>query len=53
MRHIISPTDLNLSELNELLSLAEDIIRIQKNTLMHVVKRSWQPYSMNQAPEQD
>ena len=27
MRHIISPTDLNLSELNELLSLAEDIIR--------------------------
>jgi len=30
MRHVISPTDLNLSELNELLELSEDIIKNQK-----------------------
>ena len=51
MRHIISPTDLNLTELDELRIYLKILSRIQQNIQMHVIERSLQPYSMSPASE--
>ena len=50
MRHLMSPLDLSVDELNTLLDLASDIEKHPDNTHMSVTTRDLQLYSMSQAP---
>ena len=48
MRHLMSPLDFSVEELETLLNLAGDIENTRKNMHMHVKGRSWLLYFMNQ-----
>ena len=50
MRHLMSPLDLSVDELNTLLDLASDIEKHLINTRMSAMIRDLPPYSMNQVP---
>lgn len=50
MRHLMSPLDLSVDELNTLLDLASDIEKHLINTHMSAMIKDWQLYSMSQAP---
>lgn len=50
MKHLMSPLDLSVEELEEILNLANDIEKILRNTHMPVMARNWQLCSMNPAP---
>ena len=47
MRHLMSPLDFSVEELDELLNLA----KIPKNMHMHAMEKSLPPVFMNRAPE--
>ena len=50
MRHLMSPLDLSVDELNTLLDLASDIEK-HPDKYAHVCDdKDWQLYSMSQAP---
>ncbi len=54
MRHLMSPLDLSVEELNQLLDLAGDIEKNpKKNMPMHVMAKSLQHVFMSQVHEQD
>ena len=52
MRHLMSPLDFSVEELDRLMNLAVDI-EAQPSTPMPARGRSWQPFSMSQAHGQD
>ena len=47
MRHLISPLDFSVEELDKLMDLANDIEATRRNTHMPVQARHWQLYFMN------
>lgn len=51
MRHLMSPLDFSVEELDELLNLANDIEKDPKNMHMHAMEKSLPPVFMNRAPE--
>ena len=53
MKHLLSPLDLSVDELDELLNLASDIAAILPNIPNVVTERSLLHFSTNQAQEQD
>ena len=48
MRHLMSPLDLSKEELDDLLTLASDIEKIQKNTRMSAMISDLPPVFTNQ-----
>ena len=48
MRHLMSPLDLSKEELEDLLTLASDIEKIQKNTRMSAMISDLPPVFTNQ-----
>lgn len=53
MRHLMSPLDFSVEELDQLLDLASDIEKHQRNMHMPVMAKNWQPVFMNRAQEHD
>lgn len=51
MRHLISPLDFTVEELDRLLTIASDIEKIRKSTVMPVKARSWRRFFMSQVQE--
>lgn len=51
MRHLMSPLDLTVEELDKLLDLAQDIEANPKNMPMHARGKNLPHYSMNQVQE--
>ena len=51
MRHLMSPLDFSVEELDKLLDLANDIGLIQRNMHTSAMERSLQPVFMSQAQE--
>ena len=50
MRHLMSPLDLSVEELDKVLDLANDIEKIRRNTLINVTERFLQRCFMSQVP---
>ncbi len=50
MKHLISPLDLSVEELDQLLDLAQDIEANQKNMPMHAMEKNLLRSSMNRVP---
>ena len=50
MRHLMSPLDLSVDELNTLLDLASELRNTLINTHMSAMIRDLPPYSTNQVP---
>ena len=50
MRHLMSPLDFSVEELDKLLKLANDMRRIRKNTRTPARAKSWPPVFMSPAP---
>ena len=50
MRHLISPLDFSVEELDRLLDLAGDILQ---NTRTPVMERFWRPCFMSRVQERD
>ena len=52
MRHLMSPLDFSVDELDKLLDLANDIEKY-RSMPMHAKGKSWRPVFMSQAPVPD
>jgi len=52
MRHLMSPLDFSVDELDKLLDLANDIEKYPQK-YAHAKGKSWQPVFMSQAPVPD
>lgn len=52
MRHLMSPLDFSVEELDKLMDLAGDIEANPENTPMRAKGRNWQRSSTSQAPGQ-
>ena len=50
MRHLMSPLDLSMEEINSILDLASDIENTPLNMRMSVMIRDLPPYFMSQVP---
>lgn len=53
MRHLMSPLDFSVEELDKLLDLANDIEKFLASMPMHVMAKSLQHVFMSQVHEQD
>lgn len=51
MKHLINPLDFSVEETEELLLLAEDIAKDRSRYSEVCHGKSWQRFSMSQAPE--